>query len=56
MIERVFEVNLGTDATVEGFVSVPRGYLVAAALTVIAGAVYVRSMRKDELLEVVSLK
>lgn len=56
MIERVIEINLGTDATVEGFVSVPRGYLVAAALTMIAAAVYIRSRRNDELLDVVSLK
>lgn len=55
MIERVFEIDLGTDGLVEGFVSVPRGYIIAAVLTVIAAALYLRTKQQQQLLEPIKL-
>ena len=43
MIERVLETDLGTDRVVGGLVELPRGYVIAAAATIVA--VVVRSLQ-----------
>jgi len=50
MIERVFEVDLGTDPLVESVVSVPRGYLLAVVFTAVAGAIYWWARGADRLI------
>jgi len=40
MIERIFEVDLGTDAVVGAVVQLPRAYVIAALLTVVAYGIY----------------
>ncbi|NNC81438.1 MAG: HupE/UreJ family protein [Acidimicrobiales bacterium] len=55
-IERVFEVDLGTDGIVDGFVSVPRGYVLALIGTFIAAALWVRTRVSGDLLETASLR
>jgi len=50
MIERVFEIDLGTDPLVESVVSVPRGYVLAAAFTAVAAATYFWSRNSDRLI------
>lgn len=50
-IERTFEVDLGTDGLVEGVVSVPIGYWLAAGFTAFGGAIFLWSGRTDALVE-----
>ena len=52
MIERVFEIDLGTDGLVDQVVDVPRGYAVAAALTIVALVVYRIEAGRQRLLPV----
>ena len=52
MIERIFEIDLGTDGLVDQVVDLPRGYLIAATLTVIALGVYRLQSGRGELLPV----
>ena len=49
MIERIFEVDLGTDRIVDSLVSLPQGYAVAAALTAVALGVRYLEDRRGEL-------
>jgi len=56
MIERLFEVDLGTDGIVDGFVSVPRGYVLAAIATAVAAGLYFKAKSDEELIEAVPLK
>lgn len=48
--ERVFETDLGTDGVVDGFASVPRGYWVAALLTLAAAGAHQYYRSNDKLL------
>jgi len=48
--ERIFEIDLGTDSIVEGFASVPAGYIFAAVLTAIAGATFLFFRSQGDLL------
>ncbi|MEM7095432.1 MAG: HupE/UreJ family protein [Actinomycetota bacterium] len=50
-IERIFEVDLGTDGVVDGFASVPAGYWLALAFTAVAGGLFLRAQRTDALAE-----
>jgi len=52
-VERVFELDLGTDALVEGFVAVPVAYGIAAGLTAVAAAILFVFGRNDALAEAV---
>ncbi len=49
MMERLFELDLGTYSIVDSLVDVPRGYVIAAALTVVAFAVQSRESRRGDL-------
>ena len=50
-VERTFEVDLGTDGLVEGFVSVPVGYWLALLFTALCGGLYLWSDRSNTLVE-----
>jgi hypothetical protein len=50
-IERTFEVDLGTDGLVEGFVSVPTGYWTAAVFTAVCGGAHLWFDRAGGLVE-----
>jgi hypothetical protein len=52
MIERVFEVDLGTDSVVDALVQLPRGYVVAAIATAVAYGLYRQQAQQDRLLPV----
>jgi hypothetical protein len=52
MLERVFEVDLGTDGLVDRFASTPNGYWIALGLSVVAGAAYLVTERRGELIPV----
>ena len=52
MIERLFEVDIGTDLIVDSFVEVPRGYAIAAVLTLVAFVVQRQEGRNGDLLAV----
>jgi len=54
-IERVFEVDLGTDGLVDGFASVPVGYYLAGAFTVGAAAMYVYASGRQQLVATADL-
>ena len=56
MLERVFEIDLGTDGIVEGFVTVPQGYVLAAIGTIVAAAIWMRGRSNGELLDTASLR
>ncbi len=49
MIERLFEVDLGTDGLVDLLASTPNGYWVAAIFTVVAALIYADAARRDAL-------
>jgi hypothetical protein len=49
MVERVVEIDLGTNGVVDGVVSLPRGYVIAAVLTVVALAVRSHEDRRGRL-------
>ncbi len=49
MIERLFEVDLGTDGLVDLLASTPNGYWVAAVFTVVAALIYADAARRDAL-------
>jgi len=50
MIERVWEIDLGTDPLIESVVTVPRGYVLAAAFTAVAAMIYFWSRSSGRLL------
>lgn len=50
MIERIFEIDLGTNAIVDRVASVPAGYWIAAGFTAVALAVFARARNDDALL------
>jgi len=50
-VERVTEIDLGTDGLVERFVAVPVGYWLAAAFTVASAAVFQWAGRSERLIE-----
>jgi len=56
MIERVFEIDLGTNAIVDSVASVPAGYWVALGFTAVALLVYWRARSARELLETEPLR
>ncbi len=52
MVERLFEIDLGTDTVVESVVALPRGYLLAAVITAVAFAVQRQHAQRGELIPV----
>ena len=52
MIERVAEVDLGTNTLVDRFASSPNGYVVAIAVTALAALAYTWSAREGTLADV----
>ncbi|MGH1491617.1 MAG: HupE/UreJ family protein [Acidimicrobiales bacterium] len=52
MVERIFEVDLGTDTIVESVVSLPRGYIIAAVLTAVAFGIHRTQAQRNQLLPV----
>lgn len=56
MIERVFEVDLGTNPLVESVISVPRGYVISAVLTIAALGVHMHARQNDRLIAEVAGK
>jgi len=56
MIERVFEIDLGTNAIVDSVASVPAGYWVALGFTAVALLVYWRARGAQQLLETEPLR
>lgn len=49
MVERLAEVDLGTNGLVDRFASSPNGYVVAGIVTVVAGAIHMASRRQGTL-------
>lgn len=50
-VERIWEIDLGTDALVEGAVSVPAAYWISGVLTALAAVALVVFSRRDSLAE-----
>ena len=49
MVERIFELDLGTDGLVEGIIELPRGFIVAGALTGLAAGIRLLQGRREQL-------
>ena len=50
-VERLAEIDLGTDALVDAFASTPRGYVLSVAFAAVAAAAYIWSSRQGSLVD-----
>ncbi len=52
-VERLAEIDLGTDGLVDSFAAVPRGYWVSIGFAIVAAAAFAWSKQNDRLIDVV---